>query len=1008
MKYKIRRISELGLVGLFAASLCVAMFVSVSRPQKAHAFQIDTGMLTEPGVGKLGDTITAKFISKDLVTITVGLDEPIFKDTTKSLLTYKDGYSGDYKLIKGANSFLKGTGCGGDSPSCGVYELQNRKTISGGSSPNTIAGYLIVKGDLGKKLSGENKNITVEAARKEAQSHGNISLVFGIYYNDSGTINTDDRFRYGDVQDDGHDYWSDDSNGGFANLNAGAYAEKGFVTTPSNIDGALIEGIFNGGSITYNNQAYSYCEAPASATTPIKKYFQANNCSGGGDIIFDASWQSLTQAQILAKFVGTGTLSVQVGKDGDSKTIIVAQDTNAANQPSTSGGGTVEESNCETSGFGLSWITCPIINGLSGVTGGVFTHIIEPYLKTTPIDTTADANNSIFKAWSGIRNIANIVLIFALLFVVFGQAIGGGLIDAYTAKKIMPRLLAAAVLINISIYIVAILIDIFNVLGSGIGNLVLGPFKDTIFRHFNPDKGGGKGIAIGLIIAAIIGIILAKVTDGVFKHGSNGSIGVGSAVMPFIHFLLVFVLIPGVLISLAIFATLIIRQGLILILVVTAPLAFAFFALPSTEKYFKKWWETLSATLMVYPIMTVIFSASIIMASLAYNVGDNIDVPLSGFIGAIVAFIILIVPLVLIPFSFKLAGGLLGNVMNVTKGLGSKGGGFGKNRYKEQKGLERKSLFEQKWNNNEVGARTRYNAKRAGREPYWSEKRDQVAGIGSGRTASRVRGGFSRLTHGSTPSPEAVAAGAAAAAVAGGGPASGLARVAAIDAYSSAVGTHGAAAASASAAAAGVAAGRGSNRTVASNVGAAAAAAHVAAAASGTVTAQAANAAAYSAGEAIEMGRPPEAARSAGAAAGASYDRFTTTHGLSGPEATVASGVVGQAAAGIHATEALRSGNHVTAGAEAATGAVVAENAYAGALNSRHEGPAAAHTAAIASGEAFIDLKASIGGGTTRLTNAEVNRAATAASGAHVAAATGGANETVARQQGIFAGRAVR
>ena len=51
------------------------------------------------------------------------------------------------------------------------------------------------------------------------------------------------------------------------------------------------------------------------------------------------------------------------------------------------------------------------------------------------------------------RSIANIIIIFALLAVVFSQSIGGGMIDAYTAKKIMPRLLAAAIFVNISIYL---------------------------------------------------------------------------------------------------------------------------------------------------------------------------------------------------------------------------------------------------------------------------------------------------------------------------------------------------------------------------------------------------------------------------------------------------------------------------------------------------------------------------------------------------------------------------
>ena len=370
------------------------------------------------------------------------------------------------------------------------------------------------------------------------------------------------------------------------------------------------------------------------------------------------------------------------------------------NTNATSTGASEETDTCESSGFSLGWITCGLINGMSSMVQKVFTGIIEPYLKTAPIDTTASTDNPIFKVWSSMRGIANIVLIFALLFVVFGQAVGGGLIDAYTAKKIMPRLLAAAILINISIYLVAALIDIFNVLGAGIGDLILGPFKNTIFSKFQ-NNGAGNAISIGAIIAGVVVAVLAVIVTKGFRAdiagGTTARASLGATFVPFLHFMLVFVLIPAVLISLAIFATLIIRQGIILILVVTAPIAFAFFAIPSTEKYFKKWWDTLISTLMVYPIMTVIFSASIILAALSFSVGDRTDATGSNIIGAIVAFVILIVPLALIPFSFKLAGGIIGNLLNVTKGLGDKAGGFGKNRYKEERSFDRRLEHDRKY-----------------------------------------------------------------------------------------------------------------------------------------------------------------------------------------------------------------------------------------------------------------------------------------------------------------------
>ncbi|MEI7632200.1 MAG: hypothetical protein WCJ60_02665 [bacterium] len=426
--------------------------------------------------------------------------------------------------------------------------------------------------------------------------------------------------------------------------------------------------------------------------TDVPTFTEAGNNKGMADCGRIIQNESIKEAVL-----GTGIQIVrgEIAYTADNPNSAIAN-----SGPANSAGPNEETDTCESSGFSLGWITCGLINGMSSMVQKVFTGIIEPYLKTAPIDTTASTDNPIFKVWSSIRNIANIVLIFALLFVVFGQAIGGGLIDAYTAKKIMPRLLAAAILINISIYLVAALIDIFNVLGAGIGDLILGPFKNTIFSKFH-NNGTGNAIGIGAIIAGVVVAVLAVIVTKGFKAdiagGTKAGASLGATFVPFLHFMLVFVLIPAVLISLAIFATLIIRQGIILILVVTAPIAFAFFAIPSTEKYFKKWWDTLISTLMVYPIMTVIFSASIILAALSFSVGDRTDATGSNIIGAIVAFVILIVPLALIPFSFKLAGGIIGNLLNVTKGLGDKAGGIGKNRYKEGRSFDRKLEHDRKF-----------------------------------------------------------------------------------------------------------------------------------------------------------------------------------------------------------------------------------------------------------------------------------------------------------------------
>ena len=135
---------------------------------------------------------------------------------------------------------------------------------------------------------------------------------------------------------------------------------------------------------------------------------------------------------------------------------------------STGSSGAIGDSaTCEAhGGFSIAWIICPIVNGLAGAFDTVFKVVVLPLLQTGAIDVSNTSNT--YLVWSNFRLYANILLVLVLLVVVFGQSIGGGLIDAYSAKKIIPRLLIAAIAINLSIYIVALAVDITNIVGQGI------------------------------------------------------------------------------------------------------------------------------------------------------------------------------------------------------------------------------------------------------------------------------------------------------------------------------------------------------------------------------------------------------------------------------------------------------------------------------------------------------------------------------------------------------------
>jgi len=327
------------------------------------------------------------------------------------------------------------------------------------------------------------------------------------------------------------------------------------------------------------------------------------------------------------------------GVTSSSKQNVTANAT--ANQGSGGNGGSSDTTpSCEASGFSLSWVLCPIIEGAAKASDGIYHNLIQPMLKTQPInlnDPTHDPTH-LYDIWTHFRIYGDIFLLIALLVIVFGESIGGGLVDAYTAKKILPRLLVAAIAINLSIYLVALAVDVTNIVGGGIAALIEAPFKSAEAANgaYTLHIGGTTGdLGMTTLIAGV------------------GAAWIGGGEL--FAFLFVMLGLPVLFTLIAILTTVILRQGLIILLILFSPVAFALYCLPNTEKYFRQWWELLVKTLIVYPLISVLFAIGNVLSVTINSTASGI----TGSFTAILSVFALFAPLFLIPFSFRIAGGLL-------------------------------------------------------------------------------------------------------------------------------------------------------------------------------------------------------------------------------------------------------------------------------------------------------------------------------------------------------------
>ena len=302
-----------------------------------------------------------------------------------------------------------------------------------------------------------------------------------------------------------------------------------------------------------------------------------------------------------------------------------------ANSPTDSAAGE-EKTTCVVEGIG--WIVCPIVTFLSKIVDAAY-GFVSSLLVVQPLLTTGESK-AIYDAWAIMRNFANVAFVIAFIIIIFSQLTSVGITN-YGIKKLLPRIIIAAILVNVSYWICAIAVDISNLLGASINGLF-----ETLGAQMKLPSGGAfsGGGWVGIAGGILAGTAVAA-----------AALYVGlSALIP--------ALITAALAIITVVIVLSVRQALIILLVIAAPLAFVAYLLPNTESWFTKWRGLFQTLLLMYPIIAGMFGASALASQIimATATGDwKIAIQIMG---ALVA----VAPLALTPLVMKTAGGVLGKV----------------------------------------------------------------------------------------------------------------------------------------------------------------------------------------------------------------------------------------------------------------------------------------------------------------------------------------------------------
>ena len=316
---------------------------------------------------------------------------------------------------------------------------------------------------------------------------------------------------------------------------------------------------------------------------------------------------------------------------------------------------------CDVQGIG--WIICPLSNWLADGIDYMYSALQE-FLKTKPLETT-NQNSGIYLAWVIMRNISNVAFIVAFLVIIYSQLTSVG-ISNYGVKKMLPRLIIAAVLVNLSFTICAILLDLSNIAGYA--------FQDAFMGIKNTISTVGENTSTWT---------WSEVISTALSNGAL-AVGAGYAVSLALTTELLPMLVPAATLAgltlLFILLIMAARQALIIILIIVSPLAFVCYLLPGTEKWFKKWRDSFLTMLVFFPAFAVVFGGAQLAGIIIIQNASGSN----GAIMHILGMLVQIIPLAITPLIMKFSGGVLGKfagfVNDKNKGLYDRSKNWSKDR----------------------------------------------------------------------------------------------------------------------------------------------------------------------------------------------------------------------------------------------------------------------------------------------------------------------------------------
>ncbi|MFA5995139.1 MAG: hypothetical protein WC801_01680 [Patescibacteria group bacterium] len=239
----------------------------------------------------------------------------------------------------------------------------------------------------------------------------------------------------------------------------------------------------------------------------------------------------------------------------------------------------------------LSWLIYWPFIWLMGVLASTMSKLVVWAAMLTGFTTLTVVRES----WGVLRDISNMFFIVIMLVIAFGTLFK---IEAYSWKKLLPKMILAAVLVNYSQAICGAIVDAAQVVQLTFANAI----KDAA------DVGFVQAFGLYKILSLRDSVADPNAIDSVANQFSDKQGFLGLAAAGLMLCVLVFVQAVYLVVLIA-------RLVFIWFLTILSPIAFTCMILPATEKYYKQWWDMFSRYVTVGPLIVFFLWLSLFVAA---------------------------------------------------------------------------------------------------------------------------------------------------------------------------------------------------------------------------------------------------------------------------------------------------------------------------------------------------------------------------------------------------------